>query len=444
MYIYDDIDQRIIDERVAQYRDQTRRYLAGELTDDEFRPLRLQNGLYIQRLAPMLRIAIPYGLLSSRQLRKMADIARRYDKGYGHFTTRTNLQFHWIKLRDAPDILDELAKVAQTRDRLKSELQRALDRSDQQQSLARLRQDLANSQRQYDRISSEIRRQSTSYRNLLDGGLSPDDWIQARKQILRRNEAMLVYILGLGSPTFPLDTTAWTEWTRTYQWGSYYGQAHLGFAPLFGHHYSQTWVDFRGIRDPYMRDRGIDYFENTRRATLAQREYAIANPDGWRDYGRNIWGLSASDGPADVTLPVNGVNRRFFTYAARGASFTEVRDDGTLAPTAAGGSLPFAPEVVIPALVAMRERYGDDLFGQYGFLDAFNPTFQFDTVPLTHGRLVPGVGWFDTDYLGIDQGPILAMIANYRDDLVWKYMRKSPYIVEGLRRAGFTGGWLAP
>ncbi|MBL8977900.1 MAG: hypothetical protein JNM53_05800 [Gemmatimonadetes bacterium] len=256
------------------------------------------------------------------------------------------------------------------------------------------------------------------------------------------NEAMLVYILGLGSPTFPLDPTAWTEWTRTYQWGSYYGQAHLGFAPLFGHHYSQTWVDFRGIRDPYMRGRGIDYFENTRRATLAQREYAIANPDGWRDYGRDIWGLSASDGPADVTLPVNGANRRFFTYAARGASFTEVRDDGTLAPTAAGGSLPFAPEVVIPALVAMRERYGDDLFGQYGFLDAFNPTFQFDTVPLTHGRLVPGVGWFDTDYLGIDQGPILAMIANHRDDLVWKYMRRSPYIVQGLRQAGFTGGWL--
>ena len=111
MYIYDDIDQRIIDERVAQYRDQTRRYLAGELTDDEFRPLRLQNGLYIQRLAPMLRIAIPYGLLSSRQLRKMADIARRYDKGYGHFSTRQNMQYNWPKLETVPDILAELATV---------------------------------------------------------------------------------------------------------------------------------------------------------------------------------------------------------------------------------------------------------------------------------------------------------------------------------------------
>ena len=111
MYIYDEIDQRLIDERVAQYRDQTRRYLAGELSEDEFRPLRLQNGLYIQRHAPMLRIAIPYGHLSSRQLRKLADIARRYDKGYGHFSTRQNLQLNWPKLEDVPDILAELATL---------------------------------------------------------------------------------------------------------------------------------------------------------------------------------------------------------------------------------------------------------------------------------------------------------------------------------------------
>ena len=111
MYIYDDIDQRIIDERVAQYRDQTRRYLSGELTDDEYRPLRLQNGLYIQRHAPMLRIAVPYGLINSRQLKKLADITRRYDKGYGHFSTRQNLQLNWPKLEDVPDILAELATV---------------------------------------------------------------------------------------------------------------------------------------------------------------------------------------------------------------------------------------------------------------------------------------------------------------------------------------------
>jgi len=111
MYIYDDIDQRIVDERVAQYRDQTRRYLAGELSDDEFRPLRLQNGLYIQRHAPMLRIAIPYGLLASKQLRKLAHIARVYDRGYAHFSTRQNVQFNWPALERVPDILAELATV---------------------------------------------------------------------------------------------------------------------------------------------------------------------------------------------------------------------------------------------------------------------------------------------------------------------------------------------
>ena len=111
MYKYDEIDQAIVDERVAQYRDQTRRYLAGELTDEEFRPLRLQNGLYIQRHAPMLRIAVPYGMLSSKQLNKLADIAKRYDRSYGHFSTRQNLQLNWPKLEDVPDILAELATV---------------------------------------------------------------------------------------------------------------------------------------------------------------------------------------------------------------------------------------------------------------------------------------------------------------------------------------------
>lgn len=111
MYQYDHYDQILVNERVAQYRDQVRRYMAGELSDDEFRPLRLMNGLYIQRHAPMLRIAIPYGLLSSRQLRALADITRRYDKGFGHFTTRQNLQLNWPKLEQTPDILAELAQV---------------------------------------------------------------------------------------------------------------------------------------------------------------------------------------------------------------------------------------------------------------------------------------------------------------------------------------------
>src|SRR3954451_18374558 len=111
MYRYDAYDQKIVDERVAQFRDQTRRFLAGELTEDEFRPLRLRNGLYIQRHAPMLRVAVPYGLLSSRQLRMLARIARTYDRGYGHFTTRQNIQYNWPRLKDIPAILEELAGV---------------------------------------------------------------------------------------------------------------------------------------------------------------------------------------------------------------------------------------------------------------------------------------------------------------------------------------------
>ncbi|WP_339337820.1 nitrite/sulfite reductase [uncultured Oceanicoccus sp.] len=111
MYIYDEHDQRLVDERVKQYRGQTERYLAGEITDEQFLPLRLQNGLYVQRLAPMLRIAIPYGTFNSTQMRKLAHISRHYDKGYGHFSTRQNLQLNWPKLEQVPDILEELASV---------------------------------------------------------------------------------------------------------------------------------------------------------------------------------------------------------------------------------------------------------------------------------------------------------------------------------------------
>src|SRR5512140_151277 len=111
MYRYDAFDHRLVAERVAQYRGQVRRFLAGELTEDEFRPLRLQNGLYIQKYAPMLRIAVPYGLLSTTQLRMLARIGRKYDRSYGHFTTRQNLQFNWPRLVDTPDILEALAEV---------------------------------------------------------------------------------------------------------------------------------------------------------------------------------------------------------------------------------------------------------------------------------------------------------------------------------------------
>ena len=255
------------------------------------------------------------------------------------------------------------------------------------------------------------------------------------------NEAMILYLLALGSPSHPVSPEAWRAWTSGYKWGTFQGQEHVGFAPLFGHQYTQVWVDMRGIADSTMRGHGIDYFENSRRATLAQHTYAVQNPGGWTGYGDGLWGLSACDGPVNASFDIGGRTREFHTYSARGASFTHIEDDGTVCPTAAASSIVFAPEMVVPTLLAMRRTYGDSLFTRYGFLDALNPTFQLN-VPVQQGRVVPGLGWIGTDYIAIDQGPILAMIENYRSGLVWKVMRRNPHIVRGLRRAGFSGGWL--
>ena len=252
------------------------------------------------------------------------------------------------------------------------------------------------------------------------------------------NEAMIVVILALGSPTHPVDAAAWREYHKTDRWGTFYGQEHILFAPLFGHQYSHVWIDFRGIRDGL---HPIDYYENSRRATLAQHAYAIENPKQYRDYGATIWGLTACDGPMDATITIDGRARTFHSYTARGATQDDVRDDGTIAPTAAVSSIAFAPEIAIPAIREMSTRYGANLYAQYGFLDAFNPTLR-STEELKHGRVDPQQGWFDVDYLGIDQGPILAMIENYRTGLVWNTMKKNPHVIRGLKRAGFEGGWL--
>ena len=186
---------------------------------------------------------------------------------------------------------------------------------------------------------------------------------------------------------------------------------------MFGHQYSHVWIDFRGIQDAYMREKGIDYFENSRRAAYAHREYSIQNPMRWRGYDSEIWGLSACDGPADTVQIFNNEERGFFTYAARGTAATHLLDDGTIAPTAAVGSIAFAPEIVIPTIRAFRVRFGENLYQKYGFLDAVNPSFTFPNVPLRHGQIIENLGWVDTDYLSIDQGPIVAMIENYRSGL---------------------------
>jgi len=270
-------------------------------------------------------------------------------------------------------------------------------------------------------------------------GHIPNDW-------KGYNEAMMVYLLALGSPTRPVQPEAYDAWLSTYDqhsWGESYGQTFLRFPPLFGHQFTHCWVDFRGIRDRYMRDKGLDYFENSRRATYAQQAYAKDNPLGWQGYSAEVWGISASDGPADIKLPYTTTagtteKRRFISYAGRGMG---LYDDGTLAPYAAGASIAFAPEIVVPALAAIKARY-PHTWGRYGFFDAFNPSFTNVDVRLTHGRMEPGHGWVDVDMLGIDQGPMLAMLGNHRGELVWQAMRKNAHLIKGLKRAGFTGGWL--
>ncbi len=273
-----------------------------------------------------------------------------------------------------------------------------------------------------------------------ESGFHPMDW-------KGYTEAMPIYLLALGSPTHAIDADVWPAWTSTFEtspvsgWVTEYGQTYLRFPPLFGHQFAHCWIDLRGVQDAYMRRKGIDYFENSRRATYAQQAYAMANPEGWAGYGRDIWGVTACDGPADVQRAYAGRQRRFISYAGRGMGGVHTYDDGTIAPYGAGSSLPFAPEIVLPALTAMRERFGAHIYGKYGF-HAFNQSFTFTDVKLTHGRIVPGFGWVDTDYLGIEQGPLLAMLANHRGEHVWKAMRTNPHLQRGLKRAGFQGGWL--
>lgn len=237
------------------------------------------------------------------------------------------------------------------------------------------------------------------------------------------SEAMLLYLLGLGAEKNPLPEASWNFWWGGYDIGStpHFPVDFIRFAPLFGHQYPQCWIDFRGLQSPeLMKERlgePYDYFENGRRAAYASRAYCVANPNEWPNYGELEWGLTACDGPRGFG---------FDGYFARGASATQVWDDGTIAPTAATGSIAYAPEIVVPTLSNLKDKYGSQLYGPFGFRDAYNDS----------------VNWFDTDYLGIDQGPILIMIENFRTELVWLTMRKDPIIQSGLQRAGFSGGWL--
>jgi hypothetical protein len=246
------------------------------------------------------------------------------------------------------------------------------------------------------------------------------------------SEAMLLYILGLGSPTHPLPAESYGAWTGTYQWENLYDIDSLFAAPLFIHQLSHVWIDFRGIQDAFMREKRSDYFENSRRATAVQQQYALRNPLWFKGYGENCWGISAGPGPGFVKQRAEGnIERQFYGYVGRGVPFGP--DDGTLAPWAVVASLPFAPEIVLPALRHFRDAY-PEVLSEDGLLTSFNPSF--DTGDRAHH------GWLSPEHLGLDQGPVVLMIENFRSGLLWRLMRECPAIVTGLRRAGFRKGWL--
>ncbi|MBK8518389.1 MAG: Tat pathway signal protein [Saprospiraceae bacterium] len=247
------------------------------------------------------------------------------------------------------------------------------------------------------------------------------------------NEAMILLVMALGSPTHPIPDGSWSEWSKTYESDIYYGLRHIQFEPLFGHQYSHIWIDFKGIRDSFMMANDDDYFNNSVKASLSNRAYWIDNPNEYIGYGKQCWGLTACDGPVNASLKIDGKERQFFDYRARGASSFKVVDDGTISPTAAGGSFVFTPKESEACLSSLWNTYYKELIGPYGFKDAFNLTYKSPEYPN---------GWFDFEYLGIDQGPIVLMIQNHETSLIWKTMKKNPYIINGLKKAGFKGGWL--
>jgi hypothetical protein len=246
------------------------------------------------------------------------------------------------------------------------------------------------------------------------------------------DEGLLLYVLGLGSPTHPLPPESYAAYCATYQWKEIYGRELLYSGPLFTHQLSHLWIDFRGLRDAFMRDHGTDYFENSRQATYVQQAYAVQNPLQFEGYGEHCWGFTASDGPGWVKRFVDGKERQFFDYIARGAPFGP--DDGTVAPWVVVASLPFAPEIVMPTIRNLASVKLGGKHRPYGFRCSFNRTFRVDDSP---------AGWWVTPYqFGIDQGPVVLMIENYRTGQIWDLMRRCAPVVTGLRRAGFTGGWL--
>jgi hypothetical protein len=245
------------------------------------------------------------------------------------------------------------------------------------------------------------------------------------------DESLILQLLALGSPTFPIDRASYAAWTASFAWKTAYGIDYLYAGPLFIHQMSHLWVDFRGVRDDFITARDSDYFENSRRATLVQQRYAIDNPMKFNHYSALCWGFTASDGPGDVVVKIDGVERRFFDYAARGAPYGP--DDGTVAPWVAAASLPFAPDIVLPTIEYFHRLPLCEV-DPYGFKASFSATWK--------GSAGQALGWVSPYHFGINEGPTVIMIDNYLHGFTWQRMRANPYLRAGLMRAGFRGGWL--
>lgn len=245
------------------------------------------------------------------------------------------------------------------------------------------------------------------------------------------DEALILYMLALGSPTHGIGADCYSAWCSTYEWKTIYDVGFLYAGPLFIHQMSHIWIDFRGIRDAYMREKDSDYFENSHRATQVQQRYGVQNPQGIPHLGERFWGITAGDGPGPAVRRIDGVERNFFDYLARGVPYGP--DDGTVAPWAVVASLPFAPDIVVPTVLNFRSLKvpTED---PYGFKASINPLFA--------GSGAGDVGWISKFHFGINEGPTVLMIENYRSAMVWNLMSQCVPLVAGLRAAGFTGGWL--
>jgi hypothetical protein len=244
------------------------------------------------------------------------------------------------------------------------------------------------------------------------------------------DEALVLYLLALGSPTHGVGRRSYDAWCSTYQWREAEGLSYLHAGPLFIHQMSHLWVDFRGLRDEFMRGKDSDYFVNSGVAARVQQRYAMRNPLRHAMYGEFCWGITASDGPGAVHWR-QAVASPYYDYVARGVPVGP--DDGTLAPWAVVASLPFAPDIVLPTIANYR-HVQLHVANPYGFKASFNPSFPSDS---RHP-----IGWVSPFHFGINEGPTVVMVENYRSGLVWGLMRGCAPIVAGLRRAGFEGGWL--